>query len=373
MASVDVAEPSRRFAHRAPWVRPSGVEGIRLFNERGLLIAGQTDRTSTPPPREAAPGTLAATGEFAVIDAITAGRTQLPQALIGPGDDAALLAVRSGELLASVDVLVDGVHFRTDWANGEQIGRRAALASMADIVAMGGLPTALLVGLSAPGSTALQLVRQLGEGIHQAAAEVDAAVIGGDLTSSTVLTISITVLGEAPGPVVRRDGAQVGDLVAVCGRLGWAAAGLAVLSRGFRSPAAVVSAYRSPEPPLAAGPAAAAAGATAMIDVSDGLVADLGHIAAASGVAIDVHSSKLAVPAKLTEVAGALGRSALAWVLSGGDDHALAATFPSSAQVPADWTVLGRVTEGSGVLVDGQPPEELEGWDHFRPSAGSRR
>jgi thiamine-monophosphate kinase len=191
--------------------------------------------------------------------------------------------------------------------------------------------------------------------------------VGGDLTRSDVLTIAVTVLGDLRGRrAVQRDGARPGDVLAVAGRLGWAAAGLAVLSRGFRSPAAVVGAYREPDPPLAAGPVAAELGATAMIDVSDGLLADVGHIATASGVAIDLQTSRLEVPARLAEVASALGKDALAWMLTGGDDHALAATFPAGTALPAGWTVVGRVAEGAGVTVDGAAPAEQSGWDHFR-------
>ena len=182
-----------------------------------------------------------------------------------------------------------------------------------------------------------------------------------------MLTISVTALGDLDGarPVLR-SGARPGDVVAVTGRLGWAAAGLAVLGRGFRSPAAVVGAYRVPEPPLDAGPAAAQGGATAMIDVSDGLVADLGHVAAASNVAIEVATAALPVHPRLVEVAGALGRNHLEWVLTGGDDHALAAAFPPDAPLPPGWQAIGIVREGAGVTVDGRPWDAAGGWDHFR-------
>jgi thiamine-monophosphate kinase len=185
-----------------------------------------------------------------------------------------------------------------------------------------------------------------------------------------VLTISVTALGDLAGrDPVRRSGARPGDVVAVSGRLGWAAAGLAVLSRGFRSPAALVNAYRVPDPPLAQGVLAAENGATSMIDVSDGLIADLGHLAAASAVLIDVATALVPVHARLTEVASALGRNPLDWALAGGDDHALAATFPAGPALPPDWTRIGAVLTpgdgGSGVLVDGSPFAGAGGWDHF--------
>lgn len=301
-----------------------------------------------------------------MIDALVARTGQPATTLIGPGDDCAVISAPDGRVVATVDVLVDGVHFRTDWASGEQIGRRAALASLADVAAMGAAPTALLVGLSAPGETPTEFVMDVGRGLDAEAAKAGAGVVGGDITRSPVLTISVTALGDLGGrPPVRRSGARVGDVVAVNGRLGWAAAGLAVLSRGFRSPAVLVGAYRVPEPPLAAGVAAAQAGATAMIDVSDGLIADLGHLADESGVGIDVVSASLPVHDRLTEVASALGRDALQWVLTGGDDHALAATFPPGCALSGDWVVIGVVRAGSGVSVDGTAWGTAGGWDHF--------
>jgi thiamine-monophosphate kinase len=312
-------------------------------------------------------GTLAATGEFAAIDAVTAGLEQPDTTELGPGDDAAIVSAPDGRQLASVDMLVDGVHFRRDWASGEQIGRRAALAAMADIAAMGGRPTALRVAMSAPGTTPMEVVSGIATGLRDAAAEHGAGVVGGDLTSSEVLTLSVTALGDLAGarPVLR-SGARPGDTVAVVGRLGWAAAGLAVLTRGFRSPAVAVNAYRVPEPPLAEGPLAAASGATSMIDVSDGLLADLGHIADASGVSIDVRGAALEVPVRLTEVASALGKNAQTWILTGGDDHALAATFPHGATLLPGWVAVGTVGQGSGVTVDGAEYQDEPGWDHFR-------
>lgn len=300
-----------------------------------------------------------------MIDALVARTGQPATTLLGPGDDCAVVSAPDGRVVATVDVLVDGVHFRTDWASGEQIGRRAALASLADVAAMGASPTALLVGLSAPADTPTELVMDIGRGLDAEASKAGAGIVGGDITRSPVLTLSVTALGDLAGrPPVRRSGARPGDVVAIAGRLGWAAAGLAVLSRGFRSPAALVGAYRVPEPPLAAGVNAAQAGATSMIDVSDGLVADLGHLADESRVAVEIATRALPVHDRLTEVASALGRDPLQWVLTGGDDHALAATFPAGA-VPADWIVIGAVREGSGVLVDGTPWDGAGGWDHF--------
>ncbi|MEO5833099.1 MAG: thiamine-phosphate kinase [Nakamurella sp.] len=302
-----------------------------------------------------------------MIAAITARQQQPAGTLIGPGDDAAVVTAPDGRVVISTDVLVDGVHFRSDWASPEQIGRRAALASLADIAAMGAVPTALVVGLCAPAGIDRDVVLGIGRGLHAVAAEVGAGVVGGDLTRSDVLTISVTVLGDLRGGApVLRSGARPGDLLALAGRVGWAAAGLAVLSRGFRSPAVMVGAYREPQPPLAAGPVAAALGATSMIDISDGLVADVGHLARASGVSIDIRSTALDLNPRLVEVAAALGKDPLVWVLTGGDDHALVATFPADTALPAPWEPIGRVSDGSGVTVDGSTYEGAGGWDHFQ-------
>jgi thiamine-monophosphate kinase len=159
--------------------------------------------------------------------------------------------------------------------------------------------------------------------------------------------------------------------VAVCGRLGYAAAGYTVLSRGFRSPKVLVEAYRRPEVPYAAGPDAGRLGATAMIDVSDGLIADVGHIAEASGVGIDIRREAFTVPGQMRDAAIALGVDPYTWILAGGDDHALAATFPKGTRLPEEWLVVGEVLQaslfaaGDGVTVDGRRWAGGGGWDHF--------
>ncbi|AXX33303.1 Thiamine-monophosphate kinase [Actinosynnema pretiosum subsp. pretiosum] len=306
-------------------------------------------------------------GEFGLIRRVTAGRTQPPTTLLGPGDDAAVVAVSDGRVVVSTDVLVDGVHFRLDWSSPEQVGRKAAAVNLSDVCAMGAKPTALLIGIACPADTPTALVEGITSGLWQEAAVAGAGVVGGDMTSSATLVISVTALGDMGGlEPVTRSGARVGDLVAVCGRLGWAAAGLAVLGRGFRSPVAVVGAQRNPEPPYPAGPQAAAAGATSMIDVSDGLLADLGHVADESGVGVDIRTELLQVHPRLLDVASALGADARHWVLTGGEDHALAATFPDQGSIPDGWQVIGSVRPGGGVTVDGRGYEKPPGWEHWR-------
>jgi thiamine-monophosphate kinase len=320
----------------------------------------------TPTGEAEAENTLAGIGEFGLIARLTDGRPSAPGTLLGPGDDAAVLAAPDGRVVACTDVLVAGVHFRLDWSSPEQIGRKAAAANLADVAAMGAVPTGLLVGLACPADIPVETLSGLTDGLWAEAKSVGVGVVGGDVASSPTLVLSVTALGSLEGrEPVTRAGARPGDTVALAGRVGWAAAGWAVLARGFRSPVAVVSAHRVPEPPYAAGPQAADAGATAMIDVSDGLLADLGHVARASGVRIDVRTAALAVPTRLIDVGAALGVDPMHWLLTGGEDHALAATFPDD--VPDGWIAIGAVAEGEPeVLVDGRPYDGgAGGWEHF--------
>ncbi|MFI2711814.1 thiamine-phosphate kinase [Micromonospora sp. NPDC018662] len=311
--------------------------------------------------------TVAGVGEFGLIDRVTARLSYGESCLLGPGDDAALVAAPDRRVVASTDVLVEGRHFRRDWSSARDVGHRAAAANLADVAAMGATPTALLVALCMPADLDPAWAEELADGLGAEAAVVGASVVGGDMSASPTLTVAVTALGDLAGraPVVR-SGARPGDVVALAGRTGWAAAGFTVLSRGFRTPRLLVEAFRRPEVPYAAGPAAAAAGATAMIDVSDGLLADLGHVAAASGVAIDLSRDAFEVPRQMRDAAQALGVDAYSWILAGGDDHALAATFPAGAALPDGWRPVGRVTDGAGVTVDGGGYDGPRGWDHFR-------
>lgn len=313
-------------------------------------------------------GTVAELGEFGLIRAVTENRRQPATTLLGPGDDGAVVAAADGRVVASTDVLVQGVHFRLDWSTPEQIGRKAVAVNLADVAAMGAVPTSVLAGLACPADTDSKVVRGITDGMWEEAERGGAGVVGGDVVKADQIMLGITALGDLRGRApVTRAGARPGDILAVCGRLGWAAAGLAVLYRGFRSPVGVANAQRYPEPDYTAGPAAADAGATAMIDVSDGLLADLGHIAELSEVGIDVRTELLQVHPRLAEVGTALGADPLRWVLTGGEDHAFAATFPPFADLPEGWRRIGSVTmPDSGVTVDGEPYAAENGWEHWR-------
>jgi thiamine-monophosphate kinase len=308
--------------------------------------------------------TVSEAGEFPLIARLRDVFPQGEQVLVGPGDDAAVLRIRNGHVVVSTDLLVEGRHFRREWVSASDIGHRAAAANLSDINAMGGRAHSLTIGLAAPRDLPASWALEFAAGLAEECALVDASVVGGDLTSADSLVVAVTVLGSCTQSPVLRSGAEPGDVVALCGRQGWAAGGLAVLGRGFRSPRVLVEAYRRPEPPYDAGRVAAEAGATAMIDVSDGLLADAGHVAEESGVAIDIRRDAFEIAEPLQAVAAATGADPLQFILGGGDDHALVATFPS-AEVPEGWTVIGSVSDGTGVTVDGAPYDGPTGWTHF--------
>lgn len=310
--------------------------------------------------------TVGDAGEFALIGRITADLPESDAVLVGPGDDTALIVASSGSVLATIDVLVEGTHFRRDWSSAADVGHKAAAASLADIAAMGGVATALLVGFAAPADLPLDWALKCASGIAAEAGGLGACVVGGDVVASPVVTVSVTALGNMQGRApVLRSGARPGDVVALAGRLGWSSAGLALLSSGMRAPAALVDAHRRPEPPYAAGPIAAAAGATAMIDVSDGLIADARHLAEASGVCVMIDTSAWIIAAPLAEAGLVMGIDPKEWMLTGGEDHGLLATFPADADVPAPFVAIGSVAVvGVGASTDRIPGVIVDGMAH---------
>lgn len=303
------------------------------------------------------------------------GRRQPSTTLLGPGDDAAVVRTPDGRVAVSADMLVEHRHFRLDWSTPEQVGRKAVAQNGADIAAMGGRPTAFLVSLGCPPDTPAAVAAGISDGLGSAAEALGAGVVGGDLVQADQIVVSVTVLGDLEGRTpVLRAGARVGDVVAVAGTLGRSAAGLALLLAGAdpARPGAteLIDAHRVPTPPYERGVAAAVAGASAMTDISDGLVADLGHIADASGVGIRIDRSRIATDPVLLDAARDLARDPWEWILTGGEDHALAATFPPGAVLPDGWSVIGDVVSGAegcrgGVLVDGRPWTVSGGWQSF--------
>ncbi len=309
--------------------------------------------------------TLADAGEFGLISALVDLFPQGEQVLVGPGDDAAVLRIRTGHVVVSTDLMVEDRHFRREWASAEDVGHRAAAQNLSDVNAMGGRATSLTIGLAAPADLPVQWALDFARGFAEECALVGASVVGGDVTRADEVVIAVTVLGACTEAPVLRSGARPGDVLALCGRQGWAAGGLAVLGRGFRSPGG-----RGPPPPPrpprpAGGGGAPESGATAMIDVSDGLLADAGHLAADSGVGIDVRTAAFEVPEPLQAVGAALGADPISFILSGGDDHPLLATYRTVHAVPEGWAVIGAVVEGEGVTVDGAAYDGPTGWTHF--------
>lgn len=308
--------------------------------------------------------------EGRVLRAILTRTPPADHTILGPGDDAAVIAAPSGSVVATTDTLVHGPDFRLAWSTGFDLGWKAAAVNLADVAAMGARPTALLVALAVPRDMRLSFVEQLADGFRAACESLapGCAVVGGDLTVSDVLTIAVTALGDLQSRrPVTRAGAVPGDAVAVAGELGHAAHGLAVLFGRFRDgdtpipidasrleagETAAVAAQLRPAPPIGLGVVAAVAGATAMMDISDGLALDAGRMAAASQVTVALDGSALGdVPER---------------ALAGGEDHALLATFPPGT-LPPGFRIIGEVLPRGphDVLCDGRPADAT-GWDPYR-------
>jgi len=312
---------------------------------------------------------------------------------VGPGDDAAVLDLAGhfpGPLVVSTDTLVEGQDFRKDWSTARDVGVKTAAQNFADIAAMGGRPHTLLISLTTPVDLPAAWARELADGLAAESGRAGAVVAGGDLSAGTELSITGTALGTLSAPhAVLRSGARPGDIVAIAGISGRSAGGWALLLAGHgllgEAPlqaalARLVDDHRRPRPPYRSGPEAALAGATAMIDTSDGLVRDAERIAHASGVVLDLDPAALQPDADLLAAADLLGEPDPAnWVLTGGEDHALLATFPPEATLPPSFRRIGRVLasgsasavapagaeSGSGVLLAGKPIIGPGGWRHF--------
>ena len=288
---------------------------------------------------------------------------------LGIGDDAAIVALRdrSRELVWTVDSFVEGVHFRPDLMTWEDVGWRSFMTAASDLAAMASEPVGALSAIVLPVSFADDDLLAIGRGQRRAAEAIGTAVVGGNLSTGTEVSITTTVLGSVRH-AVRRDGAKPGHLVALCGSVGLASAGLRLLLRepGLRAgnddEAAAIQAFRAPVARIAHGLACAGV-ASSLIDVSDGLAQDAGHVAEASGVRIDLELGVI-VDARLGRLGGRLSCEAEELALHGGDDYALLGTFSDYA-VPEGFVVVGRCVEGEGVWSGGKRIEE-SGHEHFR-------
>lgn len=316
--------------------------------------------------------------EFDLIRALTRGgaaSTSQESILHGPGDDA---AVFGDGWVVSTDLAVESVHFRTEWLAPDEIGRRAVAAALSDLAAMAARPSAVLVSLAgAPSDYDDGRLEAVGLGARDAAESWGAPVIGGDVSRSPgPLVVDVVVLGRTHSPILR-SGAGVGDDLFVTGHLGGSAAAVSLLERGASLAPALRSRFAAPTPRLElARRLAAAARITSMIDVSDGLVGDAAHLAAASGVRIEIERDRVPVDPEAVRLQGR--EAALPWALGGGEDYELLFTAPvseraavlacSDAGGDAGVTRIGRVAEGAAVYIVGASGAVVEAgssWDHF--------
>lgn len=316
-------------------------------------------------------GTLGELGEAAVLARVFPRLPEAEVTIVGPGDDAAVLAAPDGRFVVTTDTMVHGPDFRLAWSTPHDLGWKAAATNLSDVAAMGAAPTALVVALAAPKDTPVDLLEGLADGLRDAclALAPGCGVVGGDLATSATLTIAVTAFGDLQGrDAVLRSGARPGDIVAASGPLDLAARGLGLLferavdddgrpdaarARALRGEfPAELAAQLAPSPPVGDGVRAALAGATAMLDVSDGLAIDGRRIAEASGVLLDLDGTALR--------AAGLGPD-----LASAEAHALFATFPPGVALPGGFRPLGTVRVGSGIAIDGRPFDGRGGWDPF--------
>ncbi|CAD5994318.1 thiamine-phosphate kinase [Agreia sp. COWG] len=346
--------------------------------------------------------TVAALGELETLRRIVRRLPRSAAELLGPGDDAAVVAAPDGRTVVTTDMMIQGPDFRLAWSSPYELGWKAAVSNLADVAAMGAIPTALLVALAAPSATPVATLEGFADGMRDAceALAPGCGVVGGDLSTSDALTIAVTAFGDLGGHApVLRSGARPADDVAIAGPLGLAGAGIWLLYRdgsgepdaaGRREPdagrgqmvrqrhPALVGEQVAPSSPIALGVVAREAGATAMLDVSDGLVLDASRIANASGVTIELSEQAIAAEAAaLVGVDAVVGERARDFVLAGGEDHSLLATFPAGG-VPDGFRVIGRVhtraaeggasTAGAAdavVTVGGVAYARPGGWDPY--------
>lgn len=341
-----------------------------------------TRDTATPDVASRDTATLGGIGERATLARIFPRLPRAAAELLGPGDDCAVIAAPDARVVITTDMMIHGPDFRLAWSTPHDLGWKAAATNLSDIAAMGATPTALVVAIAAPETSPVSLLEGIADGLRDACEQLapGCGVVGGDLSVSDTLTMAVTAFGDLAGRApVTRSGARPGDVVAISGALGDAAAGLALLFlhgtvEGEPDAAAAASvraehpvpvlAQLRPSPPIGDGVLAAIAGATAMIDLSDGLGLDASRVARASGIRIDLESALLA------DLGGPLAGDAegesLGRMVGGGEDHSLLATFPTGTGLPGGFRAIGTVAAGEGITVDTVPWTGDIGWDPYR-------
>lgn len=318
--------------------------------------------------------TLRDVGEHGVIQEIIAAA---PSSL--NGDDAAVLLplAPNSRTVATTDMLVEGRHFRRDWSTPYQVGMKAITQNYADIEAMGARPIGALMALGAPLDTPVSVVREIAEGIAQRTGEYNTELVGGDVTQAEKITVSVTAIGALGGDrqPLALSAARAGQKVVAHGKIGWSAAGWALLERYGRDiPDSelqpLVDFHCAPMLDPGRGVIARATGATAMTDNSDGLVHDLHTIARRSSVRINIFADAVAPDELLVRAGELLDHDPWDWVLAGGEDHTLLGTTMKDA--PSGFRLIGEVTRGNGgdlVTVDGAPARYISGWESFPEEA----
>ena len=314
------------------------------------------------------PETLATLGENEALRRTVSRLKKSENTILSSGDDAAVVRTSNDRFVVTTDTMIEGNDFKTEWSNGFDLGWKAVATNISDVAAMGAKPTALVVALAVPKQTEITWLEQFADGLQAAINHFapNAEIVGGDLAQADQIVIAVTAHGDLEGrEPITRAGAKPGDILAVAGTLGQAACGLSLLQSGNQD---AISAYddwvniqKRPMPPIKSGIEAVTA--TSMLDISDGLAKDAARIAKASGVKLTINKQALdGYCARLDDVADRLELKSIDWILFGGEDHSLLATFPEGATIPRSFKPIGKVEAGEGVYLDDAALPE-RGWD----------
>ncbi len=379
--------------HNAAEVVAAGAEGVAVVSAimaapdiaeacRALFRAVEEGRGR----REGAPG-MEALGEFGIVELFRRAAGSPPGGL-GIGDDCALVPTDQRGVLVTVDMLVESVHFLRHGISPRQLGWKAVAAGLSDVAAMGGRPLAVFLALGLPRETERSFLESFRQGVLECCGAYRATLAGGDTTSSPLgVVVDVAVVGRPhPRRTLRRSDARPGHLVCLARALGGSGAGLHVVLEGRASLEgrvegeildSVLQRHLEPRPEVELGRLLAdLEGTGGVIDISDGLVADLRHLDEESQVEIELRKDSVPVLPEARALAEAIGQDATEWALFGGEEYTLAFTLAPEAREAAvraleemgrDLMVIGHVREGRGrVVLDGRPVEGPGGWDHFR-------